>query len=153
MLGWFKSLLSPQPAAGGARLLRRFGMSDATITVDRVIAEADLWRIDSITERTVRLFEMPVSGIERCILTYRAQIRTIDSVGRVYLVMWCRVPGRGEFSSKGLQHAVTGGSEWAACETPCFLKAGERPDLIKLNIVCAGTILVKGVELLHTPLR
>ena len=153
MLGWFKSLLSPQPAAGPARLLRRFGMADATITVDGVIAETDLWRIDSITERTVHLFEMPVSGLERCILTYRAQIRTIDSLGRVYLEMWCRVPGRDEFSSRGLQHAVTGGSEWAACETPCFLKAGERPDLIRLNVVCAGTVLIKEIELLHTPLK
>jgi hypothetical protein len=48
-----------------------------------VIAEADLWRIDSRSERTVHLFEMPVSGLDRCILTYRAQIRTIDSLGRV----------------------------------------------------------------------
>jgi hypothetical protein len=151
MLGWLKSLLSPQPA-DQARLLRRFGIADPTITVDGVIAEADLWRIDSTTERTVHLFEMPVSGLERCILTYRAQIRTIDSLGRVYLEMWCRVPGRGEFFSKGLQHA-TGGSEWAAYETPCFLNAGERPDLIKLNVVCAGTILIKGIELLHTPLK
>jgi hypothetical protein len=90
MLGWLKSLLSPQPA-GQAHLLRRFGMADPTITVDGVVAEADLWRIDSITERTVHLFEMPVSGLERCILTYRAQIRTIDSLGRVYLEMWCRI--------------------------------------------------------------
>ena len=118
MLGWFKSLLSPQPAAGEAHLLRRFGMADPTITVDGVIAESDLWRIDSSTERTVHLFEMPVSGLERCILTYRAQIRTIDSLGRVYLEMWCRIPGRDEFSSRGLQHAVTGGSDWAVCETP-----------------------------------
>lgn len=67
--------------------------------------------------------------------------------------MWCRVPGRGEFSSKGLQHTVTGGSDWAGCETPCFLKAGERPDLIRLNVVCAGTVLIRGIELLHTPLK
>ena len=32
-------------------------------------------------------------------------------------------------------------------------QAGERPDLIKLNVVCAGTILIKGIELLHTPLK
>ena len=152
MLGWLKSLLSPQPA-GEAHLLRRFGTATPTITLDGVVPAADHWRIDSSTERTVHLFEMPVSGLERCILTYRAQIRTIDSLGRVYLEMWCRVPGRAEFSSRGLQHAVTGGSEWAACETPCFLKAGERPDLIKLNVVCAGTVLIKGVELLHTPLK
>ncbi len=57
------------------------------------------------------------------------------------------------FFSKGLQHAVTGGSDWAACETPCFLNAGERPDLVKLNVVCAGTVLVKGIELLQTPLK
>ena len=152
MLGWLKSLLSPQPS-GEAHLLRRFGTATPTITLDGVVPAADHWRIDSSTERTVHLFEMPVSGLERCILTYRAQIRTIDSLGRVYLEMWCRVPGRAEFSSRGLQHAVTGGSDWAACETPCFLKAGERPDLIKLNVVCAGTILIKGIELLHTPLK
>ena len=152
MLGWLKSLMSPQPA-GQAHLLRRFGTADPTITLDGVVAEADRWRIESTTERTVHLFEMPVSGLERCILTYRAQIKTIDSLGRVYLEMWCRVPGRGELFSKGFQHAVSGGSDWAACETPFFLKAGERPDLVKLNIVCAGTVLIKGVELLHTPLK
>jgi hypothetical protein len=152
MLGWLKALVSPQ-AGEQVHLLRRFGIADPTITRDGVIAEADLWRIDSRTERTVHLFEVPVSGLERCILTYRAQIRTIDSLGRVYLEMWCRVPGRDEFSSRGLQHAVTGGSEWAACETPCFLKAGERPDLIRLNVVCAGTVLIKEIELLHTPLK
>ena len=152
MLEWLKSLVSPQ-AGGQVHVLRRFGTADPTITVEGVVAESDLWRIDSITERTVHLFELPVSGLERCILTYRAQIRTIDSLGRVYLEMWCRVPGRDEFSSRGLQHAVTGGSEWAACETPCFLNAGERPDLIKLNVVCAGTVLIKGIELLHTPLK
>ena len=126
MLGWLKSLMSPQPA-GQAHLLRRFGTADPTITLDGVVAEADRWRIESTTERTVHLFEMPVSGLERCILTYRAQIKTIDSLGRVYLEMWCRVPGRGELFSKGFQHAVSGGSDWAACETPFFLKAGERP--------------------------
>jgi hypothetical protein len=152
MLGWLKTLMSPQPA-GQAHLLRRFGTADPTITLDGVVVAADHWRIDSVTERTVHLFETPVSGLERCILTYRAQIRTIDSLGRVYLEMWCRIPGRGELFSKGFQHAVTGGSDWAACETPFFLKAGERPDLIKLNVVCAGTVLIRGIELLHTPLK
>jgi hypothetical protein len=126
MLGWLKSLLSRQPA-GEPHLLRRFGTADPTITLDGVVPAADHWRIDSTTERTVHLFEMPVSGLERCILTYRAQIRTIDSFGRVYLETWCRVPGRDEFFSKGFQHAVTGGTEWAACETPCFLKAAGAP--------------------------
>jgi hypothetical protein len=152
MLGWLKSLVSPQPS-GQARVLRRFAIGEPTITVEGVRADADQWRIDSSTERTVHLFEMPVSGIERCILTYRAQIRTIDSFGRVYLEMWCHVPGRDEFFSKGLQHAVSGGNDWAVCETPCFLNAGERPDLIKLNVVCAGTIMIKDIELLHTPLK
>ena len=49
---------------------------------------------------------------------------------------------------------------WAPWCGPCRMVApiveeiaGERPDLIKLNVVCAGTILIKGVELLHTPLK
>ena len=50
MLGWLKSLLSPQPA-GQPHVLRRFGIGNATITVDGVVAEADLLRIDSRIER------------------------------------------------------------------------------------------------------
>jgi len=49
---------------------------------------------------------------------------------------------------------VTGSNDWATYETPFFLKKGEKPDLIKLNLVVKGSgkIWVKDVELLQGPL-
>jgi len=68
--------------------------------------------------------------------------------------MWCRMPGGGEYFSKGLANPVKGTTDWASYETPFFLKKGERPDLIKLNVVIEGkgTLWVKDVELLQGPL-
>jgi hypothetical protein len=53
-----------------------------------------------------------------------------------------------------LAHAVTGSNDWASYETPFFLKKGEKPDLIKLNLVVkgAGKVWIKDVELLKGPL-
>jgi hypothetical protein len=68
--------------------------------------------------------------------------------------MWCRFPGRGEFFSKGLHHAVKGTTDWVSCETPFRLKKGQRPDLLKLNLVVEGRgkVGIKDVQLLRTPL-
>ena len=53
-----------------------------------------------------------------------------------------------------LQNPVTGSNNWASYETPFFLKKGEKPDLIKLNLVVKGPgkIWIKDVELLRAPL-
>ena len=48
------------------------------------------------------------------------------------------VPGLGEYFSRGLHNPMTGTNEWASVETPFFLKPGERPDLIRLNVVIEG---------------
>ncbi len=68
--------------------------------------------------------------------------------------MWCRLPGHGEFFSKGFPNAVKGTTEWAAYEISFYLKKGQSPDLIKLNLAFegAGTVWIKDVELLQAPL-
>ena len=68
--------------------------------------------------------------------------------------MWCRLPGRGEFFSKGAQQAVSGTANWARYEIPFYLKRGQKPDLIKLNLAVAGpgTVWLRNIELLKTPL-
>jgi hypothetical protein len=126
-----------------------------TITQDGVTTTQDGWCIESHGKRTVRLFEVPVRGIEQCILTYRAQMETADVQGGVYLEMWCRLPGRGEFFSRGFHHKVKGTTGWASYETPFYLKKGECPDLIKLNLVFegSGVVSMKDVKLLKTPLK
>jgi hypothetical protein len=87
-------------------------------------------------------------------LTYRAEMKTEDLKGRAFLEMWCGLPGRGEFFSKGFQQAVSGTIGWSRYETPFYLKKGQKPDLIKLNLVIEGTgkVWLRHVELLQTPL-
>ena len=68
--------------------------------------------------------------------------------------MWCRLPEMGEFFSKGLDNTVSGTTDWASYETPFFLQKGQRPDLIKLNVVLegAGTLWIKDIVLRKMPL-
>lgn len=131
MLDWLKSMFkAPQPA-GPPQKLRAFGATDRPITQDEVSVDQNGWRIESREKRTVRLFEVPNPGVEQCVLTYRAWMKTANMQGGVYLEMWCRFPGRGEFFSQG-----------------------QRLDLLKLNLVFegAGTAWVRDVEVLQTPL-
>lgn len=87
---------------------------------------------------TVRLFETGDIDIENVRLIYRAKLRTAGVEGKVYLEMWCSFPGVGEAFSRALQSPLTGTTGWVSQETPFFLKPGENPDNIKLNVVIEG---------------
>jgi hypothetical protein len=92
---------------------------------------------------------VPNPGVEQCRVFYRARLKTEGLVGRAYLEMWCQFPGLGEAFSRGLDNTISGSSDWASCQTPFFLKAGEKPDLIRLNLVVEGRgkVFIKDVEL------
>jgi hypothetical protein len=154
MAGWLKSRLKGPEPSGPTETLRLFRTSDPTLTRDGVTIEEDGWVIDAQEARTVRLFEVQAPPLEQIRLTYRARVMSTGLSGRAYLEMWCRLPGRGEFFSKGLHQAVKGTTGWTCCETPFVLKKGQRPDLVKLNLVVEGTgrVGLKDVELLTTPL-
>ena len=81
-------------------------------------------------------------------------MKSDNLAGRAYLEMWCRLPGGGEFFSKGLDRVVKGSTDWASHEVPFYLKRGQKPDLIKLNLVVEGKgrIWLKDIEVLKTPL-
>jgi len=142
-----------QPAAGTQRI-KTFDTTARPITQDGVTAQQGAWRIEAKEHRTVRLFEVADPGVENCVVTYRAKIKTENLEGQAYLEMWCRLPGGGEFFSKGITNPVKGTTDWASYETPFTLKAGQGPDLIKLNLVIEGkgTLWIKDVELLKGPL-
>lgn len=156
MLSWLRSLFkAPQPA-GPPQSLRVFTSSDKTITQDGITVEGEGWRIEcKKEERSIPLFEIPNADLEQCIVTYRAKMKGSNVINGAYLEMWCRLPGRGEFFSKGLHNKIKGTSDWASYEIPFLLKKGQRADLIKLNLVseAEGTIWLKEVELLKTPLE
>jgi predicted Ser/Thr protein kinase len=111
------------------------------------------WAVSCTTTQTFRLFEVPNPDVEECTVTYVARLKSEDLVGRAYLEMWCRFPSRGEFFSRGLDNTISGSSDWATCQTPFFLKTGEKPDLIRLNLVVEGrgTVFIKSAELTASP--
>lgn len=155
MLDWLRSLFKPPEPTGPPQRLHAFTSADRPITQDGVVADQGGWHIQSREKRTVRLFEVPGPGAEQCIVTYRVQMKTEGVQGGAYLEMWCRFPGRGEFFSRGFHHKVKGTTGWASYETPFYLKKGQRPDLIKLNLAVEGpgTAWIRDVELLRTPLK
>ena len=95
-------------------------------------------RLTATEPTTFRLFETGDVDVEAARLLYRARIRTEQVQGRVYLEMWCRFPGQGEFFSRALRAPLTGTNEWTTQETPFVLEPGQNPDNIKLNLVVEG---------------
>ncbi len=155
MLKWLRSLFAvPQPS-GPPELLRRFGAGDSTLSKDGIGVVDDGWVLEAADNRTIRLFEVTGLELEQCVLTYRARMKSEGLSGRAFLEMWCRFPGRGEFFSKGFHQALTGTVDWSSYEVPFYLRKGQRPDLIKLNLVVEGRgqVWIKDIELLRTPLR
>ncbi|MGH7512436.1 MAG: hypothetical protein ACREOQ_05860 [Gemmatimonadales bacterium] len=154
MLRWLKSLFSGPTPVGPPQVLRAFAADQPTITQDGIRAEQGAWRIDARGKQTIRVFEVEDPGVELCLLTYRAELKADGLKGRAFLEMWCRLPGRGEFFSKGYQQAVSGTVNWARYEIPFYLKRGQKPDLLKLNLAVEGPGIVwlRNVELLQTPL-
>ncbi|MEM1069317.1 MAG: hypothetical protein AAGI63_10505 [Planctomycetota bacterium] len=156
MLSWLKSMFTPPQPSGPMESLHLFPASSETISQDVVTAEMDTWRITgSEAQQTAQLFEYELPESDQCMLTYRAKIKTDEVVGKAYLEMWCRLPGRGEFFSRGLHNAVSGTNQWSTVEIPFYLKRGQTPDLLKLNVVLegTGTVWVKEIEVLRTPLQ
>ena len=143
--------------------LQNFPSASPTISKD-VVVEGDAWLANCTQAQTFRLFEIPNPGVEDCTVLYRAKLKTEGLTGRAYLEMWCRFHGRGEFFSKGLHQTITGTNDWLSSEIPFFLKQGQQPDLIRLNLAVAATgwiwkkavvgrIWIKDVELLQASAR
>ena len=143
--------------------IRRLSLDDATGVVDSrlVVPDAEVsvdgggsLRIDAGGPMTVRLFAVPDIYLENAKLNYRVQVRTEGVQGTVYPEMWCQFAGMGEYFSRGLQKQLSGTTDWTTLETPFFLKAGENPDTVRLNMVITGpgTVWVDDIRLDREPL-
>jgi uncharacterized protein (TIGR03067 family) len=149
----------PQPkgAAQGAedrnRLVTAFGPGFKPITRDGVKESEGGWRIDARGERVVRLYEVR-PPLEESVVVFKARMKSADLRGKAYLEMWCRMPGGGEFFTRGATDPLRGTSGWDDYEIPFVLQKEERPDLFKLNVHLegAGTVWIKDVELWRAPL-
>lgn len=146
-------------AAASATEIRRFALDNLKDLITRSGVELDKenssdgggsLRINSSGHTTVRLFELQNPGIENARLIYQARIKTRELQGKTYLEMWCRFPGQGEFFSRALNQTYSGSHEWSSTETPFFLQKGQKPDLVRLNLVVegAGTVWIDDIRLL-----
>ncbi len=134
--------------SGGKDLeLRRFSMDTLEGVIQRTETEIDTrikaegvgsLKITVAEPSVIRLFETGPLAIEDATLIYRAKLRTENAQANVYLEMWCRFPGKGEFFSRGLRSPLRGTNDWSTQEIPFFLKKGDKPDNVKLNIVSEG---------------
>lgn len=157
MLNWLKSIFmwEPPKPAGPPQLVRGVPQEEAPLAGDHVMREGDAWRIHADRPELVRLYDIDLPRLERCMLTYRLQLKSQDVVKGAYLEMWCRVPGLGEFFSKGLMQKIRGTTDWSEYEVPFYLKEGQQADLVKLGLTLQGpgTVWIKNVQVFQTPLQ
>jgi serine/threonine protein kinase len=120
-----------------------------TIARDAIEIDGESWKFTATENRSLALFEVAPPNFSPGPIFYRAKLKTENVQGRVYLEMWARFPGKGEFFSKGIANAISGTNDWSEYEVPFLLKAGRQPDLIKLNLTIegTGTLWIKDVEL------
>lgn len=144
------------PAAVGPRaVVEAFPSSRTPLAAEGVVSAEGGWRVEARGEGPVRLFEREGPACEECVLTFRARLKGEALAAPAYLEMWVRVPGKGEFFSKGFHDTLAGSTEWGVHEVPFVLRKGETPDLVRLNVAFSGSggaLLVKDVELLSAPL-
>jgi hypothetical protein len=81
---------------------KRFSPANPTITKD-VVVDGSVWLAVCTKAQTYRLFEVPEPGVEDCQVLYRAKLKTEGLTGKAYLEMWCRLPARGAFFSRGAE--------------------------------------------------
>ena len=112
-------------------------------------------RVDAASASVVPLFEVTDLNIDNAALIYQAHLQSEGLQGQAFLEMWVRIPGKGEFFSRGLDRPLSGTMSWATIATPFFLEAGQKPDLIRLNLVVNGTgkVWIDDIRLLRAPLR
>jgi hypothetical protein len=112
-------------------------------------------RIFASEPMSVRLYESGDLDVENVMLVYQATVKSENLEGMAYLEMWCVFEDGKEFFSRGLNSPWTGSIPWSVVETPFFLKAGQNPVNIRLNLVVdgTGTVWIDEMRLLKSPLN
>ena len=125
----------------------------AITSADAPISKSASWQGDVLEVRsdeaaTLKLFDVELSQVEQCKLAYQFLIHTKDLSSAVYPEMWCRIPKKGEFFSRGVENKIKGTNDWIQVEIPFYLRKGQLADLLHLNLVFEGegTVRLKGIE-------
>lgn len=96
-------------------------------------------RIDVDEAKFIRLYELDNIDISNARLKYKAEVKTENFAGNVFLEMWCFFEGKGRFFSRGLDNTLSGTNDWTTLETFFLLRKGENPDKVELDLVINGS--------------
>ena len=113
-------------------------------------------KIQVLKANIFHLYETgPLENANNTMLFYRAKVRTEALTGKVYLELWCSIPGKGESFSRGLDQPISGTNNWTTLQIPFRNDSGINPDNIKLNLVVegTGTVWIDDIQLLGQPLK
>ncbi len=126
-------------------------ITQSGIEIDRNISSDGKGSLKITSEEavTVNLFEVRDIDIENARLLYQARVRSKGLKGQAYLEMLVHLPDKGEFFTRNVHMPVTGTMNWKTMEAPFFLKTGQNPDHVKLNLVIngIGTVWIDDVRL------
>lgn len=112
-------------------------------------------RIKADGPQTYTIREVGDVDAEDATITYTAMLKTENLEGKAYIEMLCAFPGKGTFFSRALDSAMSGTTDWTAVSAPFFLKKGENPDKVTLNLVVdgKGTVWIDDIKLEKSPLE
>lgn len=145
-------------------VLKRFPLEDISevitsnsVSIDTTIVShgKGSLRIAAAVPTVVRLFETGPLGVDDARLIYQARLRAGGLKGKVYLEMLVDLPGGKQYFSRGFNSPISEDVDWTTESVPFFLKKGQTPENIKLNLVIDGTgiIWVDDVQLIKAPLK
>ena len=142
----------PPQVSGEDRDLRTFGPSDGPVSRAARWSGSELI-VEAEDAGSISLFDVSLPGLEQCRITYRFRIHTEGLKACVYPEMWCRVPEKGLFFSRGVDRKIRGTVDWTEVEIPFFLEAGQRADLLHLNLAFegAGTVRLRDIRVSTAP--
>jgi hypothetical protein len=130
-----------------ADVLKEFSINDTTQVMmtstsfdEKVSYDGDgALRINVNGDAIIPLFNTGDIDIEDATLLYKAKLKSENLDGVAFLQMWCVFDDNSEHFSKGLNTSITGTRDWQESQTPFFLKKGENPTNVKLQLVVSGT--------------
>ncbi len=148
---------------GQASKLAEFPLNSVEEVIDRHLVVLDRAvssdgsgsiKVEFDKPATIHLGNFAAEEIANSRLIYRARVKGEYISGRAYLEMLCFFEDQGEFFSRDLQSPVTGTTDWTTEETYFFLKEGENPDMVRLNLIVEGegTVWVDDISLLRAEL-
>lgn len=96
-------------------------------------------RAESERSRTVRLYEVRnPRGLEGRLIILTAQLKSVGIHGRAFPELWIHAAGRNEVQARNPAGVISKTQNWKSVRIEYRCEQGERPDLLRVNLVIDG---------------